>query len=106
MSSLVSANGPSITARLLPAYLTRVPFELDWSPFPERNTPDFSRLYLLSNKNTKIDRGLANEPFEILFEALHESIAISRRSGDCRYLTHPRRTRPFRYDRNRIGPFR
>src|SRR5262245_28613915 len=38
-SSLVSANGPSITVRLSPANLTRAPFELDCSPSAARRTP-------------------------------------------------------------------
>src|SRR2546428_6195861 len=39
-----------MTVRLLPEYRTRTPFELGWSPSPERITPDFSP----SSKNAPI----------------------------------------------------
>src|SRR5262245_16665220 len=39
ISSLVSANGPSITVRLAPEKRTRLPFELGWSPSPASITP-------------------------------------------------------------------
>src|ERR1041384_4203073 len=39
ISSLVSANGPSITVRLLPENLTRAPLEVGCSPSPATNTP-------------------------------------------------------------------
>jgi len=41
-SSLVSANGPSITVRLPPENCTRDPFELGWSPSPASITPAFT----------------------------------------------------------------
>src|SRR5262245_41381875 len=42
ISSFVSANGPSITARLSPENLTLAPFELGWSPSPASITPAFT----------------------------------------------------------------
>src|SRR3989449_1059288 len=42
ISSFVSANGPSITVRLLPENLTRAPLELACSPSPASITPAFS----------------------------------------------------------------
>src|SRR6185437_13835454 len=39
ISSLVSANGPSVTVRLPPENLTRAPFELGCSPSPASITP-------------------------------------------------------------------
>src|SRR5215510_8275249 len=41
-SSLVSANGPSITVRLSPENLTRAPLELGCSPLPSSITPAFT----------------------------------------------------------------
>src|SRR5580765_4201065 len=41
MSSFDSANGPSITVRLAPEYLTRQPLELAWSPEASSSTPAF-----------------------------------------------------------------
>ena len=42
ISSLVSANGPSITVRFAPENRTRAPFELGWSPSPASITPAFT----------------------------------------------------------------
>src|SRR5262245_47345313 len=42
ISSLASANGPSITVRLSPENLTRAPLELGWSPSPASITPAFT----------------------------------------------------------------
>src|ERR1700674_2279410 len=42
ISSLVSANGPSITLRFGPENRTRLPFELGWSPSPASITPAFA----------------------------------------------------------------
>src|SRR5439155_3515034 len=42
ISSLVSANGPSITVRFVPSKRTRTPFELGWSPSPASITPAFT----------------------------------------------------------------
>src|SRR5262249_14080476 len=41
-SSLVSANGPSITIRLSPENLTRAPLELGCNPLPSSITPAFT----------------------------------------------------------------
>src|SRR5207249_8154764 len=48
-SSFVSANGPSVTVRLLPENLTRAPFELGWRPSPASITPALvsSSLYFI-----------------------------------------------------------
>src|SRR6266568_7654936 len=42
ISSFVSANGPSITVRLLPENRTRAPFELACSPSAASSTPAFA----------------------------------------------------------------
>src|SRR4029450_12394523 len=45
ISSFVSANGPSITVRLFPENLTRVPLELCCNPSPE-HYPGFPQLFV------------------------------------------------------------
>ena len=41
-SSLVSVKGPSVKVRFDPENVTRVPFELGWSPSPAISTPAFA----------------------------------------------------------------
>ena len=46
-SSLVSANGPSTTVRLLPEYLMRAPFELGLRPGPVEHDPGFHQFFVV-----------------------------------------------------------
>src|SRR5687768_3863139 len=80
MSSLVSVNGPSMTVRLLPENLTRVPFELGWSPSPASITPAFasSSLYLpISASSSVLGMTPASESLFALTITMNLGISLS-----------------------------
>src|SRR5262249_25381409 len=68
-SSLVSANGPSITVRFSPANLTPAPFELACSPSPASSTPaliSYSLNFPISARSSWLGRAPVSEIFVAL----------------------------------------
>ena len=68
-SSLVSAKGPSAKVRLDPENVTRVPFELGWSPSPAIRTPA-ATISSLKWPIAAMSSLLGNSPASDAFDAL------------------------------------
>src|SRR4030095_6929491 len=84
-SSLVSANGPSITVRLSPENLTRAPFELGCSPSPASITPALisSSLNLpISVSSSALGRTPASEFLSALTSTMNR-IVVSPLVSSC-----------------------
>src|SRR5215510_12658421 len=79
ISSLVSANGPSITVRLSPENLTRAPFELGCSPLASSITPAFtiSSLNFAMAKSSSSDGILPASESLVTFTITMKRIAVS-----------------------------